>query len=93
MFQLATKLKKNTSATIGFARGRRDPAERQPLTAAVDTGRVEELGRDRGRVVDVGEVDAEGEERERQDHREDAADQVDGVELQEDRQDERRRRT
>jgi hypothetical protein len=63
----------------------RDAAKGQPLAAAVRTRRIEEVARDRGHVVDVGEVDPEGEEREGQDHRERVADQVQRVELEEDR--------
>ena len=47
----------------------RDPAKREPLTAAVHACGVEQVSRERRGVVDVREVDAEREERERQDHR------------------------
>ena len=47
----------------------RDPQERLQLAGAVHPRRVEQAGRKRSRVVDVGEVDAEREEREGQDHR------------------------
>ena len=92
LFQSATKLKKKTSATTGLASGSAIRAERLPLAAAVDARRVEQVGRERGRVVDVGEVDAEREERERQDHRQRAPDQVQRVQLEEDREHERGRR-
>ena len=65
--------------------------ERGPFATSVDSRCVQEFRRYRGRVVDVSEVDAEREEREGQDHRKDASDQMDGVELEEDRKHERRR--
>ena len=92
LFQSATKLKKKTSATTGFASGSATRQEGLQLAAAVDPRGVEQAGRERGRVVEVGEVDAEREERERQDHREHAPDQVQGVQLEEDRKHERGRR-
>ena len=76
LFQSATKLKKKTSATTGLASGSAMRQERLPLAAAVHARRVEQVARERRRVVDVGEVDAEREERERQDHRCGAPDQV-----------------
>src|SRR6185369_2743162 len=68
----------------------RDATKRLPLAAAVRASGVEQLRGDRRRVVDVREIDAERVERERQDHGEHAADQMQRVELEEDRQDERR---
>ncbi len=67
----------------------RDAHERLQLAAAVDARGVEKPRRECGRVVEVREVDAEREERERQDDRERAPDQMHGVQLEEDRQHER----
>ena len=69
-----------------------DAEECPPLAAAVDAGRLEERRRQRGSEVDVREVDPEREKRKGQDDRQRAPDQVDGVELQEDREHEGRRR-
>src|SRR3954471_14674364 len=57
----------------------RDAQEDLQLARAVHPRRIEQAGRERGCVVEVGEVDAEREERERQDDRELAPDQVHGV--------------
>ena len=54
----------------------RDAQEGLQLIAAVDPRRIQEAWRERGREVDVGEVHAEREERERQDDRERVADQI-----------------
>ena len=92
LFQSATKLKKKTSATIGFASGsatRRNVCSSPAPSARAASSR---LGRERRQVVDVGEVDAEREERERQDHRRRTPDQMQAVQLEEDREHECGRR-
>src|SRR5581483_8421597 len=66
-----------------------DAQECLQLGRPVDPRCVEEVGRERRHVVDVGEADAEREERDRQDHRQRASDQVHAVELEEDGEDER----
>lgn len=68
-----------------LGQGQRDSPERRPLPAAVDPGRLEERGGYRGRVVEVRQVDAEGEEREGQDDRERRPEQVERIQLEEDR--------
>src|SRR4051812_6282994 len=68
----------------------RDAHEGLQLAAAVDASGVEKPRRKCGRVVEIREVDAEREERERQDDRERAPDQVCRAQLEEDRQHERR---
>ena len=66
-----------------------DSPEDLELASAVDACRVEQVvGHGRGEV-DVGQIDAEGEERERQDHRERRIDEVNHAEFEEDRQRER----
>ncbi len=66
-----------------------DPREDLELAGAVDARGVEQVPRYRRREVDVGEVDAERKERERQDDRERRADQPYRAELEEDRQHQR----
>ena len=75
LFQLATKLKKTTSAMMGLASGIPTRRKAAHSLQPVDPRRVQDAVRERGRVVEVGEVDAEGKERERQDDRERVADQ------------------
>ena len=85
MVQLATKLKKPTSATTGAASGsatrRKTPNSEQPSSRAASS---RSRGQ-RGGEVDVGQVHAERVERVRQDDRPHRADQVHRVDLQEQR--------
>jgi hypothetical protein len=71
---------------------KRDVPEDPPLAGAVDPCRCEQILRDRRREVDVGQVDPEGEEPEREDERPDRAVQTELVDLEEQRQHERGRR-
>ncbi len=64
-----------------------DRPEQTYLGGSIDAARCQQFPRQARRELDVGEVDPKGEEGRRQDHRERGVELVDGVDLQEERED------